>query len=439
MNSVSLPASEEMQVDRAATMAKVGWRIMPFVFLCYLVNYLDRTNISYAALTMNQDLGIDPATFGWIVGAFFIAYCVCEIPSNLALQRFGARIWIARIMVTWGIATIVCAFVTSPTQLLIARFFLGAAEGGFAPGIFLYLSSWFPSQWRAKAMATFLLGVPISAVIGGPLSSAILSLHGLAGLKQWQWLFLLEGIPAIVLGVFCFFMLVDSPEKAKWLSASERNWLVNTLQSERTQIERNHHMTLRQALTNSRVLLLTLIYLAGLIGLNGVFYWLPQIVKSLGVSNVMVGLITAVPHLVGVAVMVLWARRSDRTGKRTWHVAAGGFFGMVFMAASGLVHSESAVLVMLTLALAGAYAFLAVFWALPSAFLTGRAAAGGFGLILSIGNLSGFFGPYLVGWIKQTTQSFSGSLMSLSLFLLAAGVLTVWFGRTVVLAEEHKG
>src|SRR5450830_63675 len=436
MSSVLTSMVGREQVDRDQTMRKVALRIMPFVFLCYLVNFLDRTNIGYAALTMNQDLGIGPAMFGWIVGIFFIGYCGSEIPSNLAYHRFGARIWIARIMVTWGIVTVLCAFVRSPTELLIARFFLGVAEGGFSPGIFMYLSGWFPARWRAKAMAIFLLGSPISSVIGGPLSSAILSLHQVGGLKQWQWLFLLEGIPAVILGAVCFFTLIDKPAKAKWLNEEEKLWLSGELQQERTKIEQHYHMGLWETFTNSRVLILALTYLAGLIGLNGVLYWMPQIVKSFGVSNVEVGLIVAVPNFFGAIAMVIWARRSDRTGKRIWHVVAACLFGAAGMVLASLMQETAYIIAGLTMALIGAFAFLATFWALPPAFLTGRSAAAGFALILSVGNMSGFVGPLLVGWIKETTKSYSGSFVMLSGFLIGGALLTLLFGRKTRLVEE---
>lgn len=412
-------------------MAKVSWRILPFVCMCFLVSYIDRTNVSFAALTMNRDLGISPTAFGWIVGAFFIGYCLSEIPSNLALQKFGARIWIARIMITWGIMTVVCSLSRTPGQLMVARFFLGVAEGGFAPGIFIYLGYWFPARWRAKAIATFLLGVPLAAVIGGPLSSAILSLNGIGGMKQWQWLFLLEGIPAVILGALCLFTLLDSPQKATWLSEDEKRWIEAELQSERAAIESVGHMSLRQSLTDVRVLVLSLTYLTGLIGLNGVYYWMPQIVKSLGLSDVTVGLVCAVPNLLGAVAMVLWARSSDRTGKRVWHVSATCLVGAAAMALSSLTHHGVLVMLGLSVALIGAFGFLATFWALPQTFLTGRAAAGGFGLILSIGNSSGFFGPYLVGWLKQTTPGYSGSLQWLSAFLLIAALLTLIFGASL--------
>jgi MFS transporter, ACS family, tartrate transporter len=417
--------------DRERTMAKVSLRILPFVCMCFLVSYIDRTNVSFAALTMNRDLGISPTLFGWVVGAFFIGYCLSEIPSNLALQKFGARIWIARIMITWGIMTAVCSLARTPTQLMVARFLLGVAEGGFAPGIFIYLSYWFPARWRAKAVATFLLGVPLAAVIGGPLSSAILSLNGVGGMKQWQWLFLLEGIPAVLLGAVCLFTLLDSPKKADWLSDDEKRWIETELQRERAAIEAAGHLSLRQSLTDARVLVLSLTYLTGLIGLNGVYYWMPQIVKSLGLNDVTVGLVCAVPNLLGAIAMVLWARSSDRTGKRVWHVTATCQLGAAAMALSSLAHNGVLVMLGLSVALIGAFGFLATFWALPQTFLTGRAAAGGFGLILSVGNSAGFFGPYLVGWLKQTTPGYSGSLLWLSGFLLVTAILTQIFGASV--------
>lgn len=422
--------SARSTVSPDRTMTKVGWRILPFVCFCFLVNYIDRTNVSFAALTMNRDLGISPTLFGWIVGAFFFGYCLSEIPSNLALQRFGARRWIAFIMVVWGVLTMICAAARTPHELMAARFVLGLAEGGFAPGIFIYLSDWFPARWRAKAIATFLLGVPMAAVIGGPLSASILSLNGTGGLKAWQWLFILEGVPAIGLGIFCVATLIDSPERASWLSRQEKAWITAELATERMAIEAAGHMTLLQSLTDLRVVILAMTYLTGLIGLNGVYYWLPQILKSFGLSTVTVGFVSAIPNFVSAIGMVLWARSSDRTGKRVAHVVATCLVGASALALSGLFEARILVMTGLGVALIGGFGFLATFWALPSTFLTGRAAAGGFGLILSIGNSSGFFGPYIVGWIKEETRGYNGSLMVLAGFLVVAALLTLTFART---------
>ena len=422
--------SARSTVSPDRTMTKVGWRILPFVCFCFLVNYIDRTNVSFAALTMNRDLGISPTLFGWIVGAFFFGYCLSEIPSNLALQRFGARRWIAFIMVVWGVLTMICAAARTPHELMAARFVLGLAEGGFAPGIFIYLSDWFPARWRAKAIATFLLGVPMAAVIGGPLSASILSLNGTGGLKAWQWLFILEGVPAIGLGIFCVATLIDSPERASWLSRQEKAWITAELATERLAIEAAGHMTLLQSLTDLRVVILAMTYLTGLIGLNGVYYWLPQILKSFGLSTVTVGFVSAIPNFVSAIGMVLWARSSDRTGKRVAHVVATCLVGASALVLSGLFEARILVMTGLGVALIGGFGFLATFWALPSTFLTGRAAAGGFGLILSIGNSSGFFGPYIVGWIKEATRGYNGSLMVLAGFLVVAALLTLTFART---------
>ncbi|PMS36067.1 sugar phosphate permease [Trinickia symbiotica] len=422
--------SEQTVADHAfqqRTMAKVAWRILPFLCFCFLVNYIDRTNVSFAALTMNRDLGVTPTGFGWIVGAFFFGYCISEIPSNLALQRFGARVWLACIMIAWGFMTMVCASARTPAELMAARFLLGVAEGGFSPAVFIYLAHWFPSRWRAKAIATFLLGVPLAAVIGGPLSGAILSLAGVGGLKHWQWLFVLEGIPALGLGALCLRTLIDSPSKAGWLDAGEKAWIESELRVERAEIERAGHMTLGQSLTDFRVVVLSLTYLTGLIGLNGVYYWMPQILKSFGLDTVTVGFVSAIPNFVSAVGMVLWARSSDRTGKRVGHVIATCIVGAAALAASSVLTDPKWVMVGLTVALIGGFGFLATFWAVPSTFLTGRAAAGGFGLILSIGNSSGFFGPYIVGWLKEETHGYGGSFFALSGFLLAAVLLSLTF------------
>jgi MFS transporter, ACS family, tartrate transporter len=428
MNPVSIDGAGE-RPSEARTMARISWRILPFVCFCFLVNYIDRTNVSFAALTMNHDLGISPTGFGWIVGAFFFGYCISEIPSNLALQKFGARVWIAIVMISWGVMTMVCAAARTPSEMMVARFLLGIAEGGFAPAIFIHLGNWFPSRWRAKAIATFLLGVPLAAVIGGPLSGTILMLSHTGGLKAWQWLFVLEGLPALVLGGVCLMTLLDSPSKATWLSDTEKAWLLAELREERAAIEAAGHLTLLQALTDFRVVVLSLTYLTGLIGLNGVYYWMPQILKSFGLDNVTVGFVSAVPNLVSAIGMLLWARSSDRTGKRVTHVVATCLVGAAALAVSGALNDRLLVMVGLTFALIGGFGFLATFWALPSTFLTGRAAAGGFGLILSIGNSSGFFGPYLVGLIKESTRDYNGSLCALSGFLLLAALLTLLFAR----------
>ncbi len=422
--------SEKPVVDHALqqrAMAKVARRILPFLCFCFLVNYIDRTNVSFAALTMNRDLGVTPTGFGWIVGAFFFGYCISEIPSNLALQKFGARRWLTCIMMTWGCMTMVCALARTPYELMAARFLLGVAEGGFSPAVFIYLAHWFPSRWRAKAIATFLLGVPLAAVIGGPLSGAILSLAGVGGLKHWQWLFVLEGIPALGLGVVCLRTLIDSPSKAGWLTADEKAWIDSELRVERAAIEASGHMTLAQSLTDVRVVVLSLTYLTGLIGLNGVYYWMPQILKSFGLDTVTVGFVSAIPNFVSAVGMVLWARSSDRTGKRVEHVVATCLVGAAALAVSSILDDPRLVMVWLTVALLGGFGFLATFWAVPSTFLTGRAAAGGFGLILSIGNSSGFFGPYIVGWLKEETHGYGGSFLALSGFLVAAVALSLTF------------
>jgi len=436
MRSTVASIADVSTIDAERLMSKVLWRIVPFLFLCYLVNFIDRTNVSFAALTMNQELAISPTAFGGMVGLFFFGYFIFEIPSNLMMQRFGARIWITRIMLTWGAITIATAFVQSATQLYIARFLLGVAEAGFTPGVFLYLCGWFPAKWRAKALAAFLVGIPVSTVIGGPLSSAILGMHGLGNLQGWRWLFLIEGIPAIVLGLVCLPIMIDKPSKAPWLSPREKAWIEAELHSERLIIEKNHPMTLRQALTNRRVVVLALTNFSGIVGLFGIGFWMPQIIKGFGLSNAIVGFVTAIPFLFGAVGMVLWARNSDRTGERVKHVAASCLLAAAGLAASSVLHQPILAMIALTAAIVGVYAFQATFWALPPAFLSGRAAAGGIAMIVSIGNLGGFVGPYLVGWLKQTTQSFFGPLLVLSGFLVLAAILVTYFGHHVRLVEQ---
>ncbi len=404
------------------------WRILPFLFVCYVISYLDRVNVGFAALTMNKDIGLTATAFGVGAGLFFFGYFIAEIPSNLIMMRVGARIWIARIMITWGLVSAATAFVTGPVQFGIARFLLGLGEAGFVPGVFLYLSLWFPSAVRARATALFLLGIPVANILGSPISGALIQLEGF-GLKGWQWLLILEAVPAVALGIACLFVLTDRPEKASWLSPAERDALVATLAAERAAIERKHTMTLAQALRNWRVLMLACINFCAIVGSLGIGLWLPQIIKQLGLATSLVGVVTAIPYLCGAVAMVVWGRMSDRGSDRTIYPAISLFVGAAALVASAVTPTPVLTIAALCVAVMGINSFVATFWAVPSSFLTGRAAAGGIAMIVSIGNLGGFAGPYMIGLVRDLSGGFTAPLVAVGACLLVGAVLMLAFGR----------
>ncbi len=428
----------------AGTLGKVLRRIVPFLFICYVVNYLDRVNVGLAALAMNRDLGLSPSQFGWGAGLFFIGYFLFQIPSNLILHSLGARRWLGCILVTWGMISAATAFVTGPIGFGSARFLLGVAEGGFVPGVFLYLTSWFPGDWRAKATAAFLVGIPVASMIGSPISGALLSIPDIAGLRNWQWLLILEAVPAILLGFACPFMLVDQPAQARWLDTDEKLRLTRRLEAERCEIEQTHRYTLAETLLNGRVITLAAINFCSIIGGFGVQLWLPQIIRGFGLSYAQVGLINAIPYVFGGIAMILWARSSDRSADRTRHVAATSLLAAAGLAIASYVSSPTVSLAALTLAIMGTLAFQATFWAVPSTFLTGRSAAAGIALIVAVGNLGGFAGPYLIGRIKEATNSYTIALLVLSGFLLLSAVMMLLLGnparqRRVIAQSVSRG
>ncbi|MGH1590224.1 MFS transporter [Methylobacterium phyllosphaerae] len=405
-------------------------RILPFLFACYVVSYLDRVNVGFAALTMNEHIGLTATSFGIGAGLFFLGYFLAEIPSNLIMMRVGARLWIARIMITWGLVSAATAFVTGPAQFGIARFLLGLGEAGFVPGVFLYLSLWFPSAVRARATALFLLGIPVANIIGSPISGALVQVEGF-GLAGWQWLLILEALPAVILGIVCLFVLTDRPEKAQWLTPAEREALVAKLAEEKAAIEKKHPMTLAQALRNWRVLTLAAINFCAIIGSLGIGLWLPQIIKQLGLTTSLVGFVTAIPYLCGAVAMVVWGRLSDRGRDRTIYPAISLFFGAAALTASALTPTPILTIVALCVAVMGINSFVATFWAVPSGFLTGRAAAGGIAMIVSIGNLGGFAGPYLIGLVRDLSGGFTAPLLAVRGILLVGALTMLVFGRQV--------
>lgn len=408
-----------------STIRAISWRIIPFLILAYFFSYLDRVNLGFAALTMNAELKFSPLIFSWGAGIFFIGYFLFEVPSNLALEKFGASRWIARIMVTWGIISAAMAWVSGPWSFYILRFLLGVAEAGFFPGIILYLTYWYPAEYRARFLAAFAIAVPVSTVIGAPISGLLLGLDGAMGFKGWQWLFIIEGIPSILLGVVSWFYLTDKPAKATWLTPEQKTWLASRLDSEAAAKKAARHMSLGQALSSPRVLILSLVYFGFVGALYGMQFWLPQIVKAFGFSNAQTGFVTAVPYLFGSIAMILWARHSDHTRERVWHVALALLLTAVALGASSFTRDPMLTLVALTFAAIGTFCTFGVFWTLPTAWLTGTAAAGGIALINSIGNLAGFGGPYLIGWVKETTGSTETGLLVLAIMPLIAALLVL--------------
>ena len=425
--------SDELTLHRAV-LAKIRRRLIPFMFVLYIVSYLDRINVGFAALQMNEALHFSSAVFGLGSGIFFIGYFLFEVPSNLILQRVGARLWIARIMITWGIISSAMMFVIGPRSFYLLRFLLGLAEAGFFPGMILYLTYWFPAVERARAVALFMTATAIAGVVGGPVSGALLEMHGFGGLDGWQWLFLLEGLPAVLLGLVVLRYLDDGPATATWLTPEERAWVIGRLKSEQSEKERREHYTLWQALSNGRVWLLALVYFCIIVGFYGVSFWLPQMIKGFsGLGNVMVGVVSAIPYVAAAFVMVLVAAHSDRTGERRWHVTLPALAGAGGLLLSGYSTVPLASLASFCIATAGIWGALGPFWTLPTAFLSGSAAAGGIALINSIGNLGGFVGPSLVGLVKTATQSFRGGLVMLSLIVAVGGLLTLLIRR-----ESHS-
>lgn len=411
-------------VERRAV-AKVSRRLMPFLILCYFVAYLDRVNVSFAALTMNKALGISATAFGLGAGIFFLAYFVFEVPSNLALERFGARKWIARIMLSWGVLSGAMAFIQGETSFYVVRTLLGAAEAGFFPGIIFYLTLWFPAVYRGRVISYFMAAIPLSSVIGAPVSGLILGMHGVLGLAGWQWLFILEAVPAIILAFVVLLYLTDYPAEARWLEADEREWLVARLAVERRHREAARRYSVMQALADPKVLALALVYFGAVAANYGMSFWIPQIVKGFGLTNTQTGFVTAIPYLFGTVGMVIWGLRSDRQMERKAHTAIALFFAAAGLAASTALSAPTEKMIALSVGALGIFAVLPVFWTLPTAFLSGAAAAGGIAIINSIGNLAGFAGPFAMGWIKDATGSFNGGLLAIAGAALVALIIVV--------------
>lgn len=417
------------------TLRKVYLRLVPYCFLLYILCYIDRINVSFAALTMNKDIGLSAYIYGLAAGAFFWGYCLLEVPSNLILERVGARPWITRIMVSWGLLSAATAFVVGPWSFFIVRVLLGVAEAGLFPGMLLYFHRWFPQHYRARVVAGFLIGIPLSAAIGAPLSTAFLQLDGIWGLHGWQWVFLGEGLPTALIGISVWFFLTEQPSEAKWLTPEERAWLAAELGQERRRIESVRTHSILSSMINPRVWVLTVLFGGISMSAIGLVLFMPQILKGLGVSNTQAGLLTAVPYVFGTIAMVVCAAISDRTRDRYWTLTITCACGAVGLVLGGVMHSSLFwVLAAFSLATAGFYGMKAVFWATPSAFLTGSALAAGLAFINSIGNFCGYLGPIVVGYTKDMTGSFEAGIYVLAASAAISAVTALgcalWMPRT---------
>lgn len=412
----------------ASTMRKVYLRLLPFAVICYILAYIDRINSSFAALTMRGDLNMSAADYGFAVGTFYWAYFLFEVPSNVIMEKVGARIWIARIMITWGIFATATAFVTGTTSFAIVRFLLGMGEAGFFPGLILYFTYWFPARHHARIVSGFLVGLPVAVAAGAPISTGLMSLNGLFGLRGWQIMFIAEGLPTIALGIICYFVMTNRPEQATFLTQPEKDWLANKIASERKAKEKIRTYTMLESMWNPKVLLLALNYLGIVTASLGMLFFIPQIIKSLGtMSNMTVGWLTMIPYICGGIALVVWGRISDRMHERRWNLLIACVLSTGGLVMAGLTMGTWWAMVGMSLAAMGFYGSKGPFFAMPPMFLSGTALAAGFAWINSIGNLGGFIGPWWIGVMKDATGSFSGGLYGLALLSLVSAVVCALF------------
>ena len=431
----------------AATLSRIARRFIPFLMLCYFVNYLDRVNVGFAKLTMDTDLGLSDTAFGFGAGVFFLAYFLFEVPSNIIMDKVGARIWIARIMFSWGIISGAMAFIPniaaftglSPEHTFYGlRILLGIAEAGFFPGIIFFLTLWFPAAYRGRIVGYFMASIPLSSAIGSPISASLLGLHGLRGLAGWQWLFIVEAVPSLILAVATFFYLTDRPADATWLAADQRDWLARRLAAEDTRREHVSPGSIFASLYDYRVLALALVYFGNVACLYGIGFWLPSIVKGFGNSIAATGWIAAIPYVVGFLGMMWWGYRSDKHGERTFHLAGALAIAAAGVGGSAFLSDPTAKMIALTIGAFGVFSALPILWTLPTAFLAGAAVAPGIAAINSIGNLSGYFGPFVMGWIKDLTGSFTWGLVTIASCALVAMVITLALGHDASLEQAPE-
>jgi MFS transporter, ACS family, tartrate transporter len=425
-------------IDETALYARLRWRLLPYLLLLYVIAWFDRVNISFAALQMNADLGFSSAVYGLGGGIFFLGYALFEVPSNLMLVRVGARRWIARIMVTWGVISVAMMYVQGPLSFYALRFALGVAEAGFLPGILFYLAQWFPKAERARAISWFMVGIPLSTVFGGPVAGMLLGLDGWHGMQGWQWLFVLEGLPAVIFGVITWFWLPDTPRDVRWLSAAEQRHVEQRLAEEHSAVRERHagSGSLRTALMHPTVWLLCFVLFACQCGSYGLTLWVPQIVKNLsGLSDLMVSFVSAIPYIAATGAMLWVGFSSDRSGERFMHVALPSFIGAAGFAASAFIASPVPAMAALTIAAMGDLCTRGPFWALPPRFLSGSALAAGIALINTFGSLGGFVGPTMVGYVREATGGFTGGLLFLAALLVLAGIGALVLRRAALLKD----
>jgi ACS family tartrate transporter-like MFS transporter len=421
------------------TMRKVYLRLLPFAIVTYFFCFIDRVNVGFAALTMNKDLGLTASMFGTAAGAFFWGYCLFEVPSNLIMEKVGARFWIARIMITWGILSGATAFCTGPYSFLVLRFLLGVAEAGFFPGLVLFFTYWFPDRHRARIVGGFFVALPLAVMTGAPISTALLGLDGLQGLAGWQWIFIAEAAPTVLLGIAVLFYVTDRPAQARWLSAEERIWLTAIIDDERRRIEARRKVSLLRSFFDPKVLLLSLTWLGMVTAGYGVVFFVPQIIKQLGLTNMQVGWATMIPYFCGAVSVVTWGWISDRMGERRWNLFWACVVAATGLVVAGLFSGTYGALIGISIAAVGLNGKQGPFWSMPSMFLTGTASAAGIAWINSIGNLGGSIGPFIVGWIKDSSGSFAGGLYCLAGFaLMSAAVAALGLNIPRATAAKEK-
>lgn len=425
--SMAAPVSLSVEDPESSVYRKVFWRIVPFLMLCYVVAYLDRVNVGFAKLQMGQDLGFSETVFGLGAGIFFAGYFLFELPSNLLMNKIGARIWIARIMITWGLISAAFVYVTTPTEFYIMRFLLGLAEAGFYPGVILYMTYWFPAHRRAKIVAVFMSAIPVAGIFGNPLSGWIMdAFQSTGGMHGWQWMFLIEAIPAVLVGLAVIFYLDNSIDKAKWLTADEKKYLTREVEKDRQHGEKGPH-TVGAVFKDARIWMMCLIYFTFVMGQYGLTFWMPTLVKATGIKgNLNIGLLSAIPFICAIVAMNICGRSADARRERRWHLIVPALIGAVgFTVAASFADNVVVSIIFLSLAAAGVLTCAPLFWSLPTAFLTGTGAAAGIAVINSVGNLAGFASPYMIGFLKDLTHSTQIGMYVLA-GMLVLGAILVW-------------
>ena len=435
------------------TIKRISKRIIPFLVILFVMAFLDRTNIGFAALHMNDAIGITQTIFGLGAGIFFLGYFIAEVPSNILLHRFGARIWIARIMITWGIIAAMMGFIQNGTQFIVLRFLLGIAEAGFFPGVIFYLTLWFPARYRARVFATFYLGLPIAQIIGAPISVGLMQWGNTIGYEGWRLMYILEGIPSIILGIVCLKYLTNTPKEAQWLSTEQRVWLMNTLEREEREKEKTEDSNLtkgemiKQVFKNPLVWIMAMVYFGITSGSNAMFFFLPSVLESfrntfgMEITLIQNGMLTAIPYAFAAVGMILWSRRSDRKQERYKHGACAALMAAIAITIALVVNQPWAIIVGFIFLAIGVFSAINIFWTLPGQTLTGVGAAAGIGLINSVGNLSGFTGPYLTGYLYTTTGNYTIAFLVIASFVAMGGLGLLLLGKlksNALKAEQHQ-